>query len=587
MVQRVPGANQGSWKDGSHSARCAMFRRSLCRRQALAAVFAAAAARSAVAAGCAGRRALHQAEAGPERRFRTSAWPSRPEDGMVLEEDIGPRSPRALQRLAAFALSVLLCSAAPGAQGAPFASPATLAEAGAAATVASEAEESMFVFLRRVDSALERGLGAAVDTARRAVPTGATAEERAQSRQRAQDLIQEVWQVIDEHFTDVRGAGFSRERWAQLRDEALSQDLIDEQAAYRAARSMMARGTKDPYTRFLAPEEFKDMRKYDISGIGLNLSTAEELASKTGTPAPEGSGPGGVFVLGTINGLAGAQAGIAQRDELLAINDVPLDGVSPFEAASLISRGGAPADAPAPGPATVRLSVRKPDGTQRTFEVERPATIPAKDPVSYKLDQPGPFAGRGAGGPRGYIKITSFNALAEKQVKEAVRALEARGAVSLVLDLTDNRGGLVNEGIEVAKLFLDDGATVVVADGRARATKEPPRAQGAPLTRLPVTVLVNERTASASEIVAGALRDNCRAVVAGNKTYGKGLIQSVYELGDGSGLVVTVGRYVTPGGTDIDRAGIRPDFRSVPDAKAAADVLRACEVPRGGAGRDV
>lgn len=137
------------------------------------------------------------------------------------------------------------------------------------------------------------------------------------------------------------------------------------------------------------------------------------------------------------------------------------------------------------------------------------------------------------------------------------------GATRLVIDLRDNRGGLVSEGIEVARLFLDNNATIVVTEGRARASDKPIVANGPALTKLPLAVLVNDHTASASEILAGALRDNCRAVVAGSQTYGKGLIQSVYELSDGSGLVVTVGKYLTPGLTDIDQSGIKPDFKCV------------------------
>ena len=96
----------------------------------------------------------------------------------------------------------------------------------------------------------------------------------------------------------------------------------------------------------------------------------------------------------------------------------------------------------------------------------------------------------------------------------------------------------------------------------------------------PLTVLVNGRSASASEILTGALRDNCRATVAGSRTYGKGLIQSVYELSDGSGLVLTVGKYVTPGLHDIDRAGIDPDFAMFPGFEKAGETLDACRVPQ-------
>jgi carboxyl-terminal processing protease len=106
-----------------------------------------------------------------------------------------------------------------------------------------------------------------------------------------------------------------------------------------------------------------------------------------------------------------------------------------------------------------------------------------------------------------------------------------------------------------------------------------PTAPGPPLTTKPLTVLVNEHSASAAEILAGALQDNCRAVLVGKKTYGKGLIQSVYALSDGSGLVATVGQYLTPNLTDIDQFGIRPDFEKLPSPEKQLGALDACRVP--------
>ncbi len=135
----------------------------------------------------------------------------------------------------------------------------------------------------------------------------------------------------------------------------------------------------------------------------------------------------------------------------------------------------------------------------------------------------------------------------------------------------------MSEGLEVARLFLSDGAPIVLTQSKAMASA-PPTALGPAASRLPLTVLVNEHTASASEILAGALRDNCRGVLAGRRTYGKGLIQSVYELSDSSGLVITVGKYLTPRGTDIDRAGIAPDFAAPPAPEVAAEALRACRL---------
>ena len=217
----------------------------------------------------------------------------------------------------------------------------------------------------------------------------------------------------------------------------------------------------------------------------------------------------------------------------------------------------------------------------------------ASNPVAFRME----------GGTVGYIRLKEFNALAEPNVWSAVETLRARGATSFVLDLRDNPGGLVQAGVEIARLFLPPATAVAYTEGRVVAggvkgdtevaatakrngggdastrLKSIPSASAASVTE-PLTVLVYGRSASASKILTGVLRDNCRATVAGSRTYGKGLIQSVYELSDGSGLVLTVGKYVTPGLHDIDRAGIDPDFAMFPGFEKAGETLRACRVPQ-------
>ncbi|KAG0455437.1 hypothetical protein HPP92_024729 [Vanilla planifolia] len=164
----------------------------------------------------------------------------------------------------------------------------------------------------------------------------------------------------------------------------------------------------------------------------------------------------------------------------------------------------------------------------------------------------------------------------------ALNKLHQYGATYLVLDLRNNLGGLVQAGIEVAKLFLDQGETVIYTAGRNSEVQNTFIAEGAPFSTNKVIILVNNKTASASEIVASALRDNCKAVLVGEKTYGKGLIQSVYELRDGSGLVVTIGKYITPGHKDINGNGIEPDFSKFPGLNEVRWKLDRCELLRSG-----
>ena len=203
--------------------------------------------------------------------------------------------------------------------------------------------------------------------------------------------------------------------------------------------------------------------------------------------------------------------------------------------------------------------------------------------------------------------MKEFNSLAERDIAKAVTDLRRQGADAYILDLRDNPGGLVQAGVEIARLFLPPDATIAYTEGRVvaggakrdtdvSATKKARNGSDSNLpTKLkaitntnnepmvgvdvPLVVLVNGRSASASEILTGALKDNCRAVVVGSKTYGKGLIQSVYELSDLSGVVLTVGKYVTPGLVDIDQTGISPQFMMFPGFDAAAKEISACKVP--------
>ncbi|GFR42288.1 hypothetical protein Agub_g3186, partial [Astrephomene gubernaculifera] len=233
----------------------------------------------------------------------------------------------------------------------------------------------------------------------------------------------------------------------------------------------------------------------------------------------------------------------------------------------------------------VRIKLRHtPDGEAEEVRVLRPhRTLPSA--VSASLTRsPAPqqrllsLPGRGRREEVvGTVRLTAFNARAQSDVAAAIRQLQAAGATRLVLDLRDNRGGLVTEGLEVARLFLEGDVPIVVTE-RQGAPPDTPRAPGPALTSAPLLVLVNGHTASASEIVAGALRDNCRAVLAGSRTYGKGLIQSVYELSDGSGLVITVGKYLTPRGNDIDRFGIQPDFNGAPSREQFDSTVKACKL---------
>ncbi|EFN55775.1 hypothetical protein CHLNCDRAFT_145217 [Chlorella variabilis] len=440
---------------------------------------------------------------------------------------------------------------------------------GGSVAQASVAEDRLLEFVRQVEVKVDSAVEAVKDVASQGAAEGPDAAA-------GRDLVEEVCEVVEANFADARNAGYSRAAWLELKERMLARPLRDRAAAHNAIRELLAQ-LRDPYTRFVPAADFAAMRKYDVSGVGLNLGTAEEFANKTGLALPEGrpsssqAAAEGVWVLGLIRGSAADAAGLQQGDQLLELDGAALGGQSPFAVASLLQ--GQEGEEAGRGLGLEGAPVRKFDGSEQRLTLQRPVRV-LQSPVSERLEG-------GAGGERvGVIKLANFNARAQRDTLAAVQRLQAAGAGRLVLDLRDNRGGLVSEGIEVARLFLDGDALVVRTEGRARASSAPITAPGPAATAAPLVVLVDGHTASASEILAGALQDNCRAVLAGSRTYGKGLIQSVYELSDGSGLVLTVGKYVTPSGTDIDREGLRPDFRAQPGAAAADQAIHACRVRR-------
>jgi carboxyl-terminal processing protease len=157
----------------------------------------------------------------------------------------------------------------------------------------------------------------------------------------------------------------------------------------------------------------------------------------------------------------------------------------------------------------------------------------------------------------GYIRLKQFNATATKDMRLAVKDLEEKGVQGYVLDLRSNPGGLLMASVEIARQWLNEGT--IVSTKTRDGIQDVKRANGRALTTKPLVVLVNEGSASASEILSGALQDNQRAVLVGQKTFGKGLVQSVRGLSDGSGMTVTIAKYLTPSGRDIHKHGIDPD----------------------------
>lgn len=196
----------------------------------------------------------------------------------------------------------------------------------------------------------------------------------------------------------------------------------------------------------------------------------------------------------------------------------------------------------------VTLTIARGSGPSRSMILTRSREeVPT---VEYALKRAGSHS-------IGYIRLIEFNAQAAHQMETAIRSLTGQGVEGFVLDLRGNPGGLLMASIDIGRMWLQHGPIVRTQD--RNGTDEAISANRTALTQLPLTVLVDRRSASSSEILTGALRDNQRAMVVGTPTFGKALVQSLHGLADGSGLAVTVAHYYTPNGTDISRRGITPD----------------------------
>lgn len=338
------------------------------------------------------------------------------------------------------------------------------------------------------------------------------------------ELVDEVWQIIDRQYVD---ATFNQVDWRAVRDEYLERPYADKQEAYEAIREMLKR-LDDPYTRFMDPEEFKNMQidtSGELTGVGIQIAQDEETKK--------------LMVISPIEDTPAFKAGILARDIIVKIDGKSTEGMDVNDAVQLI-RGKPGTD--------VTLTIQR-DEEQIDYNITR-ARIEIH-PVRYS------YRSTPTGGI-GYIRLNQFSAIAAQEMREAIKDLETQDVNGYVLDLRSNPGGLLYSSIEIARMWLDQGKIVSTVNRQGSSNEEIARNRA--LTDKPLVVLVDGGSASASEILSGALQDNERATLVGTQTFGKGLVQSVRPLGDGSGLAVTIAKYLTPSGRDINKEGIPPDI---------------------------
>jgi len=350
-----------------------------------------------------------------------------------------------------------------------------------------------------------------------------------------QQMVMEVWRIVNRSYVDET---FNHQNWWFLRQKVLKKPLPDWDKTYVAIADMLA-VLDDPYTRFLPPEQYQSLQTNtngELVGVGLQIAKEEEDRN--------------LRVIAPIEGSPAEAAGILPQDEILEINGTPTTGLSLDEAASRM-RGTAGSQ--------VALKVSRAEGGASEGEASDVSVFE----VSVRRDriEINPVIAELRSAPDlpkvGYLRLGQFNGNAAEEIKVALSDLENKGADAYVLDLRNNPGGLLNAGIEIARMWIDDGTIVYTVDRQGALGNYD--ANGKAITDDPLVVLVNKGTASASEILAGALQDNGRAKLVGETTFGKGLIQSLFDLPNGAGLAVTIAKYETPDHHDINKLGITPD----------------------------
>ncbi|MGQ9478121.1 MAG: S41 family peptidase [Candidatus Bipolaricaulia bacterium] len=299
--------------------------------------------------------------------------------------------------------------------------------------------------------------------------------------------------------------------------------LHERELLYGAIRGLVE-GLDDPYSRFLTPEEYQRFNSIDLEGEFIGIGV--QIAIRDGR----------VVVIAPLAGSPAERAGVRAGDIILEIDGRSTEGLTLDEAVALLrGESGTP----------VTLKVQHLDGAIEEVTIIREVIV--IDPVDYRLEEEG----------IGYIRLVTFNRKTEREFDQALGDLLAAGIGGLILDLRSNPGGLLDEAIAVASRFIDEGAILKSTD---RYTTRTYLTQGNNLPNLPVAVLIDRGTASAAEILAGAIQDHQMGILVGEPTFGKGLIQTPFTLSDGSAVIITTAEYTTPNGHRVQDLGLVPDI---------------------------
>jgi len=328
---------------------------------------------------------------------------------------------------------------------------------------------------------------------------------------RSSSYLRQVMELVAENYVDGSKAGY---------------DTLSKSALHGLLESL------DPHSQFLEARDFRELEEdmnAEFGGIGVQVEMRE----------------GRVVVIAPIAGTPGDRAGIQRGDAIVSVDQKRLEKASMNDVIDLL-RGKPRSDV------TVRFF--RPS-TNLEFDVKLVREIIKVESVREVTLLPGRI---------GYIQLAQFSERTGKEFVLALERLSAKGMVALILDLRNNPGGLLDAAVEVAEPFFRKGELIVYTQGRDPKDRESflSESRRAPVN-VPVVVLINAGTASAAEIVAGALRDTHKAVLVGERSFGKGSVQSIFQLKNGEGLRLTTARYYTPSGVTIHEKGVDPQVEVV------------------------
>lgn len=334
--------------------------------------------------------------------------------------------------------------------------------------------------------------------------------------------------IINSELGKQKSADFSLfwEAWNVLEDKFVDQNKIDYKKMIFGAISGMTNSLKDPYTIFMPPEEtkiFKEDVSGEFQGVGMEIGIKN----------------GGLTVISPIEGTPADRAGLRAGDKIIKINGTSTDGITTDEAVKII---------------------RGPGGTQVTLTIFREGWKEAKEfEITREVIEVPSLKWEIKNNDTAYVRIYSFSEAARSAFDRAGSEILKSEAKKIVLDLRNNPGGYLEVSQDIAGWFLDRNALVTIEDFGGREESIEYRAKGpGSFASYPVVVLINQGSASASEILAGALRDNRGIKLVGEKSFGKGSVQGLEELSQGS-LKITIAKWLTPKGSLIAEKGLEPD----------------------------